>query len=139
MVNPPDGVLLDTHTLIWLDSGDSRLGPQSRRIIAAALDRRALIASAGVFLETAWRVAKGKITLEISVSEWRRKWLARLRESPIDGDIAVLSADLREMNKDPFDCIFMATAILRRMRLLTADEGILKIKMRGLSLADARK
>ena len=140
MVTPTAGVLLDTHALIWLRDGSPRLGEESRRMAETALDCRALFISAASIWEAALLAEKNRIALRDGALKWRENLLAHgFKEIPMDGEIAARAAAMREMHKDPFDCIFIATAILHRAYLLTADGKILRVKMRGLSLADARK
>ena len=143
MVMPTASMLLpDTHVLIWLDSDDSRLGSQSRRIIDDAFVRGDLLISAISFLEAGVKVDQKKLALakNKTVAQWRRELLSRgCREITMDGEIAAYSVGLRRFNRDPFDCVIAATAILRKAKLITADDKLLKIKARGLSLMDAGK
>ena len=142
MVIPPsESVLLDTHSLIWLDSRNPKLGPQSRCLADDALGRSVLFVSSAVFWEAALLTEKGRITLRIAdPAEWRRELIARgLREIKIDIQTAMASVGYKKWSKDLFDCLFAATAIAEKMRLVTADAELLKIKLRGLSLADATK
>ena len=136
----PVGVLLDTHALVWMHHNNPKLGPASRRLIADALDRRALFISAAAFWEVAWTAKRKKIMTDTDLSAWRRDLFALgLREIPMDGEIALRSVSFKKWDRDLFDCLFAATAAAKKIRLVTADSELLKIKMRGLSLADARK
>ena len=136
----PESVLLDTHALVWLEESNPKLGPQSRRLAADALSRRALYVSVAAFWEAALLEEKGKISLGNAPLQWRRRLLSEgLHEIMPDGATVMKSVALKRWNKDPFDCLFAATAIAEKMRLVTADAELLKIKLRGLSLADATK
>ena len=142
MVAPMVATLLDTHALLWLEFGDSRLGPQSRAVIGEAISRGKLVVSAATFWEVGVKMDKGKFApmKNKKVLQWRQDLLVGgLREIAMDGEIAAYSVGLRRFNRDPFDCVIAATAILRKVKLITADDKLLKIKARGLSLMDAGK
>ena len=141
MTSPDNGVLLDTHALIWLREDNPKLGLQSRRLADDALNRSALFISSAVFWEVAWAAEKRQLILHAeNPAAWRRNLFARgLREIPMDGDIALRSVFFKKWNRDLFDCLYAATAVAKKMRLLTADAELLKIKTRGLSLANAAK
>ena len=140
-MTPTNGVLLDTHSLIWLDTDNPKLGANSRRLADDALYGRALFVSAAVFWEVALLTEKGKIILPIAdPAAWRRGLLIRgLREIKIDIKTAMESVAYKKWSKDLFDCLYAAVAVAGKMRLVTADGELLKIKTRGLSLADATK
>lgn len=119
-------ILLDTHILIWLDSGDDRLGAQALKAIDEAHQAGELGISAISFWETAMRIEKGQLDLAIPVSAWRQDLLtAGLREIAMDGDIGITAATLKEFHGDPADRIITSTALRRGDRLLTADQKIL--------------
>ena len=48
-------ILLDTHILIWQEQGDLRLGPQTRRAIARALQEDRFAAVSDIVLELKYR------------------------------------------------------------------------------------
>lgn len=95
--------------------------------------------SAVSFWECAMLHARGRITLPKSPLGWRGELIAAgLVECPIDGDIAILAADLERLHKDPADRLIVATAISHRAMLFTADERLLKWK-HALKRADAAR
>ena len=119
-------MLLDTQVLLWLRLGDSRLGPEARRVIDDVWQLDEIAVSAISFWEVAMLASKGRIRLPESVSNWRMRQLEEgVIEIPIDGATAVRAGLLSEMHGDPADRIIVATA-LGGHQLVTADERILQ-------------
>ena len=118
-------MLLDTHVLLWHEQGDQRLGPQTRRALARALDAGQAAVSAISFWEVGMRLQKGQLAVSFDLDAWRRDVLAQgVVEIPVNGRIAARAGLLPEMHGDPADRIIVATA-LEGHRLVTADERIL--------------
>ena len=123
-------IVLDTHAAIWLTT-DRGLGRQSQRIVDKALSEDGLAVSAISFWELAMLLAKGRLRTITSAGEERRKMTAAgIRELPVTGDIAVLAAELENLNGDPADRIIAATAIAHDATLVTADEKLLRWRHR---------
>ncbi|WP_420616907.1 type II toxin-antitoxin system VapC family toxin [Candidatus Palauibacter sp.] len=119
-------ILLDTHVLLWLRSGDRRLGRRARRTIERALPRRHAAVSAISFWEIAMRVHAGRFDLLADPEAWRRDLLAQgLVEFPVNGLIGVRAGLLPGLRGDPADRLIVATA-LEGHQLLTADSQILE-------------
>ena len=118
-------ILLDTHILKWQEQGDLRLGPQTRRAIARALQEDRAAVSAISFWEVGMRVQKGRLNFLLDLSAWRRDLLnLGLIEIPVDGGIATRAGQLPDIHGDPADRIIVATA-LSGHQLVTADGKIL--------------
>ena len=118
-------ILLDTHVIIWLGTGDRRLGQRANREIADALLEDNAAVSAISFWEISMRVQKNHINLGLPLDAWRRALLEDgFIEIPIDGRIAMRAGLLPEMHGDPADRLIVATA-LGGHRLVTADRRIL--------------
>ena len=119
-------VLLDTHALIWLDQDDPNLGTEARKRADAALQQNSLAVSAISFWEVVMLISKGRISLSLPVSAWRRDLLRLgLVEIPVDGEIGIVAAGL-DLNGDPADRLIVATTQLKGGVLLTADQVILE-------------
>ena len=132
-------ILLDTHALVWMDADDPSLGRTARRAIQQAWKAQQMAVSAVSFWECAMLHARGRITLPKSPLAWRGDLIAAgLIEWPVDGEIAILAADLELLHKDPADRFIVATAISRRAALLTADERLLGWK-HALKRVDATR
>lgn len=118
-------ILLDTHVIIWLSTGDRRLGPRANREIVDALQGDNAAVSAISFWEVGMRVQKNHISLGLALDAWRRGLTEDgFIEIPVDGGIAMRAGLLPEMHGDPADRLIVATA-LGGHRLVTADRRIL--------------
>ena len=118
-------ILLDTQAALWLDSGDARLGQQSRLEIELAWQSVGVAVSAITFWETAMLRDKGIIRFPDDILIWRREQLAQgLIEIPVNGDIAARVGFLQDFHGDPADRIIVATA-LQGHTLVTSDRRIL--------------
>jgi PIN domain nuclease of toxin-antitoxin system len=119
-------ILLDTHAAIWL-AVDKGLGRQSQRMADKALADDRLAISAFSFWELAMLIAKRRLRALKSASEQRAKLLtAGIRELPLTGEIAILAAELENLNSDPADRIIAVTAIAYDATLVTADDNLLR-------------
>ena len=116
--------LLDSCTLIWLVNGDPQLSAEARKACGDSSAR--IFVSAASAWEIALKHARGKLGLQLPVSEWWPKALERhgLIELPITGQIASVSAALPRLHNDPFDPVLIATAQEHRLTILTPDPAI---------------
>ncbi len=127
-------VLLDTHALVWLLSGNTRLGPRARDAIERAAQVNNLVVSAITPWEIAMLVAKGKLTLGQDVGDWIREALAQpgIRLEALAPEIAVASTRLPwEIHPDPADRMIVATARHIDALLVTADQQLLSYSAAG--------
>lgn len=119
-------ILLDTHTLVWLSEGNSKLGKESLSFIDNALKANELFVSSISFWEVAMLVEKGRLTMDSSVLQWRSNLMKHgMQEVALTGDAAIGSAQLINFHGDPVDRMIVATAIKSKMNLCTADKKIL--------------
>ena len=119
-------IVLDTHTLIWLDTGNQLLGNNSLKSIDQALADNALTVSAITFWEVAMLASKGRLTMDLPIEIWRKQLIEKgLVELPMDGNIGIKAAELEEFHGDPADRIIVATALSTGSLLVTADKKIL--------------
>ena len=120
-------MILDTHTLLWVDRNDSKLGAMARLQIEADWRAGLLVVSAISFWEATMLAERDRISLPTSPERWRANWLrAGLVEIPIDGRIALQSCQLTNFHRDPADRFIVATALDRNLPLMTADKKILE-------------
>ena len=68
-------MLLDTHTALWLRSGDAKLGLVARAEIQRAWASDAVGLSAISFWEMAMLQGKGRIRYPEDISRWRQEQL----------------------------------------------------------------
>jgi len=116
----PLPVLLDTHVLAWAQLEPGRLTPRARETMENA---EAVFVSAITFFEIAQKARLGKRPEIVSL-------LPRLRDiheaqggqiAGVDADIALLASELAWEHRDPFDRIIAATALKRKLVLISAD------------------
>ncbi len=119
-------ILLDTHTLLWMDRDDESLGRRSRDLIQQVWKDNMVAVSSISFWEAALLDQRGRVVLPLAVEVWRNDLLqAGIREIALDGRIALLSATLVDLPRDPADRFIVATAIHCNALLITADSKIL--------------
>lgn len=121
-------LLLDTHIVLWLDSGDNRLRSATRRSIDHCWQTGGTIHLSPV---TAWEIAllvdTGRIDLDLPVDQWVERFLSRpgLSAAPLSHRAAARTYDLHQFdNRDPGDRLLIATAIDLACPLVTYDERI---------------
>lgn len=132
-------MILDTHVLVWMDEGSSRLGKKARSRIDEALKDSALYVSAISFWEVSMLLAKGRLQMQMSVDVWRNSLLEHgLREIPMTGDIAITAASLIDFHGDPADRFIAASAVNTALHICTADQKILAWGEKSLCI-DAQK
>ncbi|MEX0448794.1 type II toxin-antitoxin system VapC family toxin [Spiribacter sp. 221] len=121
-----DGVILDTHTLLWIDRNDPSVGMQARQQVEAAWRSAWVAVSAISFWEVAMLAERGRVALSVSPEQWRLDWLqAGLIEIPVDGTIVLKACRLEDFHRDPADRFIVATALAKSASLVSADREIL--------------
>lgn len=131
-------ILLDTHTLVWLDEGSDRLGEVALSHINSALAEDELFVATISFWEVAMLANKSRITIPMGVKKWRASLLENgLKETDLNGTTAIESAMLDDFHGDPADRMIVATALHTNAILCTADQKILDWKS-DLKCLDAR-
>jgi PIN domain nuclease of toxin-antitoxin system len=129
-------LLLDTHIVLWLSSGDKRLGKTTRRTIDTVWKAggRMLLSSVSVW-EIAMLVEKGSIELDLPVDEWVERFLGRpgLEAVALDHAAAARAYRLHHLeHRDPADRLLIASAIGLGCPLVTHDDRIRRFaKVRG--------
>jgi PIN domain nuclease of toxin-antitoxin system len=119
-------MLLDTCAFIWLLQGGNLFPPQVRSYVYGG--NAALYLSAVSAAEIGIKQAKGDI--QISRSEVSDHWLVDacrdLGVGLIDVDVHVCwqSTQLPWHHRDPFDRLIIATAMSRRLTVITPDHRI---------------
>jgi PIN domain nuclease of toxin-antitoxin system len=127
-------LLLDTHVLVWLMFGESRLGGRAKDAIARASREERLRVSAITPWEIGVLVCKKRIDLRRDLMAWVRDALSMpgVALVPLDPEIAVASTRLPfEMHPDPADQIIVATAQNLGATLVTADGALLALAEAG--------
>lgn len=132
-------LLLDTHTWIWLLLGD-QLKPKTIQAIEQAAYQQLLYLSAISVWELSMLVAKGRLQLHLSCSDWVSQALALpgLNLAPLLPAISIDSCSLPGVfHGDPADRLIVATARHYHASLLTRDARILAYAQSGALQAQA--
>lgn len=130
------GVLLDTHALYWLVSGDGALSEDALVAIGESQATGTLFVSPITAWELAVATAKARVADrphlgDQSPDRWFRKAVAATaaRIVPIRQRISIEAAAVvaRTGHKDPGDCFLIATARIRKAAIVTRDDIIRSI------------
>jgi PIN domain nuclease of toxin-antitoxin system len=126
-------LLLDTHVLLWLDSG----APMTRASLAAiddAAGRGEVLVSPVSAWEVGLLVRKGRIRLDLEPLPWFERFLGLpgVRLTPLGIAAAISSAFLYEpFHGDPADRLLVASARTLPATLITRDARILSYAEAG--------
>jgi PIN domain nuclease of toxin-antitoxin system len=129
-----DGLLLDTHIVLWLDSGDDHLRSSTRRLIDDCWHNGGRIFLSAV---TVWEIAllvdTGRIDLDVPIEAWIQRFLERpgiegvaLGHGPASRPYQFHHLE----HRDPADRLLIATAIALDCPLVTYDERIARFSKR---------
>lgn len=125
-----DRILLDTHIVLWLDSGDERLRTSTRDLIDRCWQNGGTILLSAV---TVWEIAllvdTGRIDLDIPVVAWIERFVDRpgIQAVPLDHNAAARSYQLHHLeHRDPADRLLISTAIELSCPLVTYDDRIVR-------------
>jgi len=121
-------ILLDTHVVLWLASGDGRISRRAQAAIDDARRRgRGLAISDVTLMEISQLSHRRRIVLLNGHEPFLVEIAHRFRVFPITPNIAVQAFELPEgYPNDPVDRIIGATALVEDVPLLTADREIRK-------------
>lgn len=117
-------VLLDTHIWLWYLLGDPRLAKKQRKVIQN--EENELWLSPVSLWEAHLLIERGRLPVVDDASVWLKKALQALavREAGLSFAIVLRSRKLSLTRQDPADRFIVATALEKRLCLLTADEGL---------------
>ncbi|HYH23264.1 MAG TPA: type II toxin-antitoxin system VapC family toxin [Azospirillum sp.] len=123
-----DGLLLDTHIALWLESGDEQLRTATRSLIDACWHRGGTVFLSAISVwEIALLVDKEHIALDLPVDRWVARFLERpgVEAVPLDHAAAIRAYKLHHLeHRDPGDRLLIASAIGLGCPLVTYDERI---------------
>lgn len=121
-------LLLDTHIVLWLDSGDPALRPATRQAIDTCWrDGGTLLMSAVSVWEIAQLADRGHITLNGSPAQWVERFAAAPGVEVVDLSWRAAAAAYRLdgfEHRDPGDRLLAATAIDLGVPLVTYDHRL---------------
>jgi PIN domain nuclease of toxin-antitoxin system len=127
-------LLLDTHILIWLFEGSSRLPAEQVAIVREHCAANSTFISAITPWEIAVLTAKGRLTLSRDIHSWMEAVFDGygIALAPLTPDVAIESMRLPgAFHNDPADRIIVASARIMNARLLTADKPVLAYAAQG--------
>lgn len=132
-------LLLDTHTLIWMDEGSERLGAGARKRITDEFQSGTVYVSPISIWEVGVAARKGRVQLSSQLKAWTQALFASgYREMPLKVQHAVLASELDWAHQDPADRFLVAAALVENLTLVTADKAIHALRGR-LDKLDARR
>jgi PIN domain nuclease of toxin-antitoxin system len=119
-------ILLDTHVVVWLASGDARLSRAAQSAIDEARQSVGGLAISDFTLyELSLLFRKREFALTISPESFLLEVEKRFVILPITGQICIHALSLPAgYPKDPADRIIGATALVEGLSLITADAQI---------------
>ena len=123
MAAEPNGLLVDTHLLLWWASMPEQL-PESAR---SRLDRvdQPLFFSVVSLWEVAIKASLACVEFQVDPPALRRGLLLEgFRELPIQAEHVLEVRHLPWIHRDPFDRLLVVQAHLEGLRLLTADRTL---------------
>jgi PIN domain nuclease of toxin-antitoxin system len=115
-------LLLDTHALIWLISGDNRLGEQAKEAFLNQ-DNKLYFSKASLW-EMTIKVSLGKLVLA-------EHWLTAIEKEMISNGIQWLEIEIDHCktlaglpihHRDPFDRLLISQAISESMSIVSIDD-----------------
>lgn len=134
MSNRDLGILLDTHTWIWLFNGSTELSKSAIEQIDFAANQGKVFIPAISVWELSMLVAKSRVNLSQSIHQWINNSLSQpgVNLSPILPEIAIESSFLPgDFHGDPADRIIVATARINNLIVFTRDKKIIKYGKQG--------
>lgn len=129
-----NALLLDTHIVLWLDSGNERLRSGTRALVDRCWRGGGVIYTSAV---TVWEIALlvnlGRVGLDAPVPVWMERWLARpgFAAVSLSHRAAAQSYALPGFgHRDPADRLLIATAVELGCPLVTYDARIFSFARR---------
>jgi PIN domain nuclease of toxin-antitoxin system len=124
MAAEPEGLLVDTHLLLWWASMPEQL-PAAARSRLESFDQP-LVFSVVSLWEVAIKASLGRGDFQVSPLALRMGLLQEgFRELPIQVEHVLAVQHLPWIHRDPFDRLLVAQAAQERLSLLTADRNLL--------------
>ena len=130
----PTDFLLDTHTWIWLMTGNDKLPMDIVNKIQDAIPSSRIFVSIISVWEVSLLEAKGRLQFDLNCLDWIERALSQpgISQADISPKILVESSRLPgDIHGDPFDRALIATARTLGLTLVTKDKQIQKYSQKG--------
>jgi PIN domain nuclease of toxin-antitoxin system len=123
-------ILLDTHTLVWLDTDASKLSVKAVDYLTDPACR--LLLSTASIWELAIKVGTRKLTLSADLAAVVTDQTTRnpIELLPVTAAHALQVRHLPALHKDPFDRMLVAQAIIENATILTIDADLRRYPVR---------
>jgi len=121
-------IVLDTHVWVLFVSNPELLSKRAKKSLDTAMEEKGILISSISTWEVALLIAKKRLRLTLSVTDWiaKSEALPFITFIPVDNSVAIKSVNLPQpLHNDPADRIIIATAISMGVPLVTKDEKIL--------------
>lgn len=122
-------LLLDTHILLWLDNGNTKLTERTRNLLESYWS---IGGHLGVSAISAWEIAQLTNARRISLDVKPEEWILRFTEQPRIKTVPLTVAAATRAYalpgfpyKDPADRLLIAISIELECPLVTRDQRIL--------------
>ena len=122
-------IVLDTHVWVLFVSNPELLSKRAKRSLDTSMEEKGILISSISTWEVALLVAKKRLQLTLSVTDWiaKSEALPFITFIPVDNSVAIKSVNLPQpLHDDPADRIIIATAISMGVPLVTKDKKLLK-------------
>jgi len=115
------GILLDTHTILWMASDETKLGGQARELLLESNTPK-LISPAN-YWEMAIKIRLGKLELESEYDEFINDAIEihSLDILHIQPEHTSVLTELEMVHRDPFDRLLIAQAIVEKIPIVSVD------------------
>jgi PIN domain nuclease of toxin-antitoxin system len=123
-------IVLDTCAIIWDALQQDKLTKRALKAINKADHENCLIVSDISFWEIAMLVKKGRLKLDTTTTSFIALYLQfrNITVAAISPEIAEVSVGFSDgINQDPADRIIVATSLVHRACLVTADSNLLAV------------
>jgi PIN domain nuclease of toxin-antitoxin system len=117
-----NGILLDTHALIWWANGSRSLSARARRLLEH--DATTVIVSAATAWEIATKVRLGRVVWAANQSVEGYCAAQRFALLPVSFAHAERAGSWTASHGDPFDRMLAAQSHIERLPLLTNDTAL---------------
>ena len=116
-------LLLDTHALLWLLSGDKALSAPARKAIED--EANSCASSIGSMLEIAIKLSLGKLRLDFPLAQLPDLLAAHDVELwPVNFQHTLRLSELPFHHRDPFDRLLVAQALVDDLVIITTDSEL---------------